>query len=173
MRPIKIAIIFLLVETALISVMGIMFVYFGIFNISALWSDPAPVYAIFKAVRIHSIERRAANIRIPNGMDFHDPKLIRSGFNIYVRSCMICHGGPGLRPSNFVREGLNPRPPKFSHRSDLQLNPQELFWVIKNGIRMTGMPAWSPSMSDDQLWALVAFMNNLPFDNQSSAFQNK
>ena len=167
MRNLRNLIIVFLLESAAASVVGIMLVYFGIFNISALWNDPAPVYALFKAVRTHSIERQARKVQIPASINLHDPDLIRSGFNIYVRSCMICHDGPGLKPSNFVRDGLYPKPPKFSRSSNLELDPQELFWVIKNGIRMTGMPAWGPSKTDGQLWALVAFLNNLPHDSQA------
>ncbi|MBW4047837.1 MAG: cytochrome c [Proteobacteria bacterium] len=157
-----------MIEAAAASVIGIMIVYLGIFNVSALWNDPLPVYNLFKAVRTHSIERHARNVTIPKYINFQDPTLIRSGFNIYVRSCMICHAGPGLKPSNFVREGLYPKPPKFSKTANLQLDPQKLFWVIKNGIRMTGMPAWGPSKTDNQIWALVAFLNNISHDDQAS-----
>lgn len=169
MRNLRILAIFLVIEAALASIVGIMVIDLGIFNVSALWDDPAPVYAIFKAVRTHSIDRRAREVRIPKDIDLHDPGLIRSGFNIYVRSCMICHGGPGLKPSDVVRAGLYPRPPEFSHESHLDLDPRQLFWVIKNGIRMTGMPAWGPSKTDEQLWALVAYVNNLASDDQATS----
>lgn len=173
MRNLKVVIFCLLIEAAAASVAGIMLVYFGVFNVSTLWSDPAPVYALFTVVRIRSIERRAGTVQIPKNINLQDPALIKSGFDIYVRSCMMCHGGPGLKSTNFVREGLYPKPPHFSHRSNLQMDPQELFWVIKNGIRMTGMPAWGPSKNDGQLWALVAYVNNFPYDDQASASQNK
>ncbi|HUW98652.1 MAG TPA: cytochrome c [Acidiferrobacter sp.] len=164
MHTIRIVIAVLLLQFAMIVAAGTLFVYLGVFNVSALWTDPAPVYGLLKAVRRNSIERRSVNIQVPKNMDLQDPKMIRAGFKIFIRSCMVCHGGPGLKQADLLREGLYPKPPKFSQAYNLQLNPQELFWVIKNGVRMTGMPSWKPSKDNTEIWELVAYLKNLPND---------
>ena len=76
--------------------------------------------------------------------------------------CVMCHGAPGIEAGE-AREGLNPQPPLLAKVKDLVTDPPgELFWVIKNGIKMTGMPAWGPTHSDEKIWAMVAFVRKLP-----------
>ena len=60
-----------------------------------------------------------------------------------------------------IGEGLNPEPPDLSEEA-AHMTPQELFWITQNGIKMTGMPAFGPTHSDEELWAMVAFMQKLP-----------
>ena len=60
-----------------------------------------------------------------------------------------------------MARGLNPEAPTFGEDAD-DMGAAELFWATKNGIRFTGMPAWGPSRSDQDLWDLVAFMMTLP-----------
>ncbi len=57
--------------------------------------------------------------------------------------------------------GLNPDPPDLAHEGAEQA-PERLFWVLKNGIKMTGMPAFGMTHTDDQIWAIVAFLKQLP-----------
>jgi mono/diheme cytochrome c family protein len=74
--------------------------------------------------------------------------------------CVGCHGAPGVDPAE-LRDGLNPEPPLLAeHAGHLPLN--EVFWVIKHGVRMTGMPAWGVTHSDDGIWAIAAFVEKLP-----------
>jgi mono/diheme cytochrome c family protein len=54
-------------------------------------------------------------------------------------------------------EGLYPRPPKF-YKSDDMPDPDEAFWIIKNGIKLTSMPAFGPTHTDTKIWAITAFM---------------
>jgi hypothetical protein len=58
-------------------------------------------------------------------------------------------------------QGLNPPPPDLAD-SAAHMTPAELFWVTKNGIKMTGMPAWGATHADEALWPVVAFMTRLP-----------
>jgi CopA family copper-resistance protein len=75
------------------------------------------------------------------------------------RHCAVCHGAPDVPPGD-IADGLYPKPPDLAaaakHSSDA-----ELFWTVKNGIKMTGMPSWSDH-SDEELWATVAFVRKLP-----------
>lgn len=74
--------------------------------------------------------------------------------------CVQCHGAPGKDPS-IVGKGLNP-PPPWLPGTVQRWTRAELFWIVKNGVKMTGMPAFGPTHSDEDLWLLVAFLQRLP-----------
>lgn len=77
--------------------------------------------------------------------------------------CVVCHGGPGIEPSE-IAKGLYPEPP-ILYKSGM-LTPGPTFWIIKNGIRMTSMPAMAPTHSDKEIWAMTAFLIN-KYDSMS------
>ena len=60
-----------------------------------------------------------------------------------------------------MSKGLNPPAPDLSESAQ-DMTPQALFWVTKNGIKMTGMPAWGLTHSDEKIWSIVAFIEKLP-----------
>jgi cytochrome c553 len=74
--------------------------------------------------------------------------------------CAFCHGAPGI-PISPVAQSMLPPPPNLS-TSMREWHDRELFWIIKNGIKYTGMPAWVAEQRDDEVWALVAFLRRLP-----------
>lgn len=87
-----------------------------------------------------------------------DPKRVLAGAGQYAEMCEGCHLAPGVADTP-LRQGLYPKPPELArHRMD----PQTSFWIVKHGIKMTGMPAWGPSHGDDVLWSVVAFLQKLP-----------
>jgi mono/diheme cytochrome c family protein len=63
--------------------------------------------------------------------------------------------------SSEIRKGLVPQPPKLQ-KSARRWTPSELFWIIKNGVKMTAMPAWGPTHSAEKIWSMVAFLQKLP-----------
>ena len=132
-------------------------VYSGIYDVSASQPDNAVMRWLLVTARDRSIERRAADITVP---PLDDPSLIQEGFEHYHEMCTGCHLAPGLDSSE-IREGLNPQPPVLA-KAVPGLSPAQLFWVIKNGVKMTGMPAWGTSHSDQMIWAMVAFLEQLP-----------
>jgi len=136
--------------------------YTGAFNVATGWQDPSLIRWVLVTTRESSIERRAQTIQAPalDGVD-----RIENGFRGYREMCVICHGTPGGKPSPLAK-GLNPEPPDLSE-DEGHMSDAELFWVIKNGIRMTGMPGWGPSHKDEELWDIVAFIKTLP--NMSAA----
>ena len=73
--------------------------------------------------------------------------------------CAGCHGAPGV-PRGDIAQGLYPPPPDLAKAASLY-TPAELFWIIKHGIKMTGLPAWSDH-SDEEIWATVGFLEKLP-----------
>jgi mono/diheme cytochrome c family protein len=139
---------------------GVIFIYSGSFNIAATSPDPGLLKWALETTREASIDSRADNITQPDQSVLADPKTLRIGFEHYNEMCLVCHGAPGTDPGE-ARVGLNPKPPLLAEVAN-EIPTNEMFWVIKNGIKMTGMPAWGPTHSDDKIWAIVAFVKSLP-----------
>ena len=132
-------------------------IYSGVFNIAATKVDSPPLNWLLVTVREGSIKFHARNISVPQltGETQRD-----NGFRIYRNECVMCHTPVGRTPRPMA-VGFNPQAPGFGANSD-DMSPAELFWVTKNGIRFTGMPAWGPSRSDQEIWDIVAFLMTLP-----------
>src|SRR5262249_30548705 len=86
-------------------------------------------------------------------------EALKVGFDHYKENCFICHAAPGIKSSE-IAQGMNPAPPMLDDLADL--TDGQLFWVVKNGIRMTGMPAFGPTHQDDEIWKIVAFLRHVP-----------
>ena len=89
------------------------------------------------------------------------PEDIRAGLAHYKENCLDCHGAPGVEESEFG-QGLNPPAPDLTLPAVQRMRDGELFWVVSNGIRMTGMPAFSPTHKQEEIWKIVAFVRHLP-----------
>lgn len=106
-----------------------------------------------------SIRRNSSNI--PNPPSTNDDDLVAGG-KLYVAGCQGCHGDLGGPYQE--NHDLYPVPPQLPH-GGTQYSEPELYWIVKHGIRMTGMSAYGPFYSEKQLWSLAAFLrriNNLP-----------
>src|SRR5215469_5536337 len=136
-------------------------VYFfgGFYSIAATEDDPKPVEWALTAVRNMSISHHA--IDTPPA-SFNDPATVQAGARAFAtRGCVLCHGGPGADWAKFS-EGLRPDPPDLKDAAG-DLAPQEIFWVVKNGINMTGMPSFGRAGVDDkEIWAIAAFVKKIP-----------
>ncbi len=139
------------------TLLGLTVVYAGLFNVSASWKDPALVRWVLATTRENAVKSRAASIKVP---PMKGAQQVEEGFRSFREMCASCHTPPGT-PVSPVAKGLNPEPPDLARRAE-QMSSAELFWVIKNGIRMTGMPAWGPTHEDAELWNIVAFVKTLP-----------
>ena len=140
----------------LLLVIGIgVYVFSGAYDVSASNPDPALKRWLLSTVSDASIQRHAKAVVVPT---LGAPDQLALGFRHYDEMCSVCHGSPGAELSPLAR-GLNPRAPQFSKGTDLA--PEELFWVTKHGIQMTGMPAWGPTHTDAEIWAIVAFVPKL------------
>jgi len=132
-------------------------IYAGIYNIAADVPHTQPVYWLLEELRDRSVAARAKDIVIPKDLD--EPKRISAGAGQYAEMCSGCHLAPGMKRTEISR-GLYPRPPELRRESDL--TPAEQFWIIKHGVKMTGMPAWGITHDDELLWDVVAFLRKLP-----------
>jgi mono/diheme cytochrome c family protein len=79
----------------------------------------------------------------------------------YVEHCSLCHGIDG-RGQTVIGRNLYPKVPPMTDADTQQLTDGELFYIISNGVRFTGMPAWSSEDSPESIWALVSFIRKLP-----------
>ncbi|WP_036992002.1 c-type cytochrome [Metapseudomonas furukawaii] len=131
--------------------------YFGVYNVGA--DDPhlAPVHAFLTLVRERSIAVRARDLQVPN---LEDEALIRAGAGNYNAMCIGCHLAPGVAKTE-LSQSLYPAPPDLT-RVGVDGSPANAFWIIKHGIKATGMPAWGKSMEDPYIWGMVAFLQKLP-----------
>ncbi len=136
---------------------GALVVFSGFYNVAADVPHTQPVYWLMQTSRDRSIEVHAANIVAPD--DLADPERVSSGAGLYAEMCSRCHLAPGMERTEISR-GLYPRAPEL--RRGVDLTPAEEFWVVKHGIKMTGMPAWGVTHSDKLLWDVVAFLQKLP-----------
>jgi mono/diheme cytochrome c family protein len=132
-------------------------IYSGAYNVAADDPHSRAIYWLLSTVRARSIAARASNITVPS--DLSDPKRIAAGAAEYEEMCSGCHLAPGLEKTE-ISIGLYPSAPELSRGSSLTLAEQ--FWVVKHGIKMTGMPAWGSTHDDDLLWNIVAFVQKLP-----------
>ena len=132
-------------------------IYSGLYNIAADVPHTQPVYWLLETMRERSVEARVGDIIVPN--DLKDPNRISRGAGQYAGMCSGCHLAPGMKRTE-ISQGLYPRAPEL--RRATTLTPEEEFWVVKHGIKMTGMPAWGVTHDDDLLWDVVAFVRKLP-----------
>lgn len=135
------------------------FIYAGIYPMGADVPHNRITYWLLETVRERSIARAAADIQTP---DLNDAELLLSGGPDYNDMCAQCHLKPGRTQSD-MSIGLYPSPPNLTLPEDEQANSaRRQFWIIKHGIKASGMPAWGPTHDDHRIWAMVAFIQKLP-----------
>ena len=143
----------------IIAVGAAVFLFGGFFNVAV--SEPFPSFANWALiqVRMASVERHAGHDS-PANLD--DPEVVHAGARAFSgRGCTNCHGAPGVNWQKFS-EGMDPDPPDLKEIVPAR-EPAQLFWVIKNGIKMTGMPSFSAiGANDNEIWSIVAFVRKLP-----------
>ena len=132
-------------------------IYAGLYNIAADFPHPQIVYWLIETVRERSVETRARDILVPKDLDHS--RRISKGAGQYAEMCSGCHLGPGMKRTEISR-GIYPRAPELRRKTDL--TPAEQFWIVKHGVKMTGMPAWGVTHDDELLWDVVAFVRELP-----------
>jgi len=138
-------------------VAGVIVMYSGIIDVGATNRHNPLTEFILSTTMDNSVRHHAKDIKAP---PLDSSQMVLDGFRHYREMCVGCHLAPGIKSSE-IRKGLTPEPPKLQEAVE-EWQPNELFWVIKNGVKMTGMPAWGPTHSDEKIWAMVAFLEKLP-----------
>ena len=135
------------------------FFFGGYYSVAGTAWEPGVVKWALVHVREASVERHAKD---SPPLSLNDPAIVQAGARAFSElGCVNCHGGPGVDWAKFS-EGLHPGPPDLKELANDRA-PQQLFWVIKNGINMTGMPSFGSSeVPDREIWTIVAFIKKLP-----------
>ena len=139
----------------IVAIVAAGFFFGGFYNVAASEDDPQIVSWALPKVREASIDRHSAGLKPPMSLD--DQAVVQAGARAFAkRGCINCHGGPGVDWAKFS-EGLHPDPPDLKDVADDE--PRAIFWVIKNGINMTGMPSFAKAGADDnEIWSITAFV---------------
>jgi mono/diheme cytochrome c family protein len=135
------------------------FAFGGFYSVAATAEDSSIVHWALVQVRTASIAHHAVD---PPPANFDEPRNIQDGARLFAAiGCVNCHGAPGVKWAKFS-EGLHPDPPDLKELAN-DRSPSQLFWVVKNGINMTGMPSFAlAGAKDEDLWSIVAFVKKLP-----------
>jgi mono/diheme cytochrome c family protein len=141
---------------ALIVAAAVGFAWSGSPDVSAMTPHAAAINWALHAIMQRSVRAHASAIVEPADL----AELAAKGADDFNEMCVQCHGAPGEERGE-VGKGLNPHPPDLAVAAK-GWTAAELFWIVKNGIRMTGMPAFGPTHDDDRIWAMAAFVRQLP-----------
>ena len=148
-----------LVVIVLIFLLGAAVIWSGTYNVAADVPHWNVTLSILDEAREWSVETHSRDIVPP---PLQGEQLIDRGFSHFHAMCRFCHGAPGTGPVEFAL-GLYPKPPLFPSREVQQeLNDAELYWIVRHGLKMTGMPSFGVTQSEEDLWAIVAFLRRLP-----------
>jgi hypothetical protein len=137
----------------ILAIGGVIYIFSGMYDVSVANRDKGISRWILETTMENSVEHHSRNVEIPS---LDDSLMILKGYVHYSRMCG-CHGNPGRESS----KTFNPEPPEL-YRTAGEWQPNELFWIVKNGIKMSGMPSFSTRVSDDEIWETVAFLRVLP-----------
>jgi len=132
-------------------------VWFGWYDVTATSPHTTPVHHLLDTALTRAVKTRSAGIEAP---DLADAERIRNGSRLYRAHCVQCHGGPGVAPEPYAL-GMNPAPAALVATARMR-TAAEVFWITRQGIKMTGMPAWQYRLTDDEIWDVVAFLRVLP-----------
>jgi mono/diheme cytochrome c family protein len=114
-----------------------------------------------------SLARRARNLSIPSGArQARNPfagqaDAWREALDHYAEHCESCHAYDG-HGGGEVGRNLNPRTPDMAQARTQQMTDGELFYIVQNGVRWTGMPAWKSDHTPEESWRLVSFIRHIP-----------
>jgi mono/diheme cytochrome c family protein len=145
---------------AVLFVAVLLFIFSGCYDVAASKPDAGLIAWVLKTTQSRSVHRAyeslEGKVQVPR---LDDPQRLQTGLVHYHEMCVTCHGAPGVKVSE-IGQGLNPFPPELARKGGDE--PLETFWIVKNGIKMTGMPAFGVTHTDDEIWAIVAFVSRLP-----------
>jgi mono/diheme cytochrome c family protein len=132
-------------------------VFGGYYNVAATEEHTWIGNWVLHTAMHQSVKARAGDVEVPDNLVSEE--RVRQGARAYDQLCAACHLKPGQTDS-LIRQGLNPMPPTLDREGHWSAGEQ--FWIIKYGIRMTGMPAWGETHEDEDLWQLTAFLQRYP-----------
>ena len=147
----------LFIVTAALGIGGLLFAWSGLFNVAASGGHWMITDWFLHWVMQNSVRTYSMTIETP---DLSNPGLVHRGAGHYETGCAPCHGSPA-EPQDLSVAQATPPPPTLNHVNE-KWQPKHLFWIVKHGIKYTGMPAWVALEREDEIWAMVAFLREQP-----------
>ena len=95
-------------------------------------------------------------------------EVVSQGQEVFLGNCAQCHGPNGRGDSN-LGHNMNPPAMDLSSSHVQHWSDAELFWIIQNWVRLTGMPSWRSSISENDTWELARFIHKLPNPDAASS----
>lgn len=141
----------------LLLLIALIVVLTGAYNVAATDRHAPPVGWALDTTMENSVRTRAEELVEPVTFT---PAMIAAGGTEYKEYCEHCHGGVGASRAEWAK-GMRPFPPPLA-RVASQWDPAEVFWIVNHGIKMTGMPAFGPTHSEETIWNIAAFVRTLP-----------
>ncbi|MBK1699288.1 c-type cytochrome [Rhodovibrio salinarum] len=136
---------------------AILFVWSGVYNIAAIDPHVPAVNWLITVAKVNSIDRHSNDVPARPPLD--QPAQVQRGAVQFDMECGACHGTPAAPQTGLLRN-MRPRPPKLSEVVDRHTS-KELFWIVKHGIKYTGMPGWPAPERDDEVWSMVTFLEQI------------
>ena len=150
------ALIGAIVTMMLLAAIAAVVVLGGFYSVAASERDPSPIAWLLNESMEHGVKAGAKGLTAPK---LSQAEILEGGSH-FKGMCQGCHGAPGVERGKLA-SGMNPRPPNLARAGGEWTVPQ-VFWIAKNGIKMTGMPAFGSQADDDELWKVAAFVKQLP-----------
>lgn len=141
----------------LLGITGLVVVYTGAYNVAATEQHMSVTRWAFDTTLHRSVKQRAADVK---PVETVTPAMLAAGASDYKAMCQHCHAGPGVDREKWA-DGMRPRPPHLA-KAAAKWEPGEVYWIIRHGIKMSGMPAFGPTHDDKTLWGIAAFVTELP-----------
>ena len=137
---------------------GYLFIKMGMMPMAASGATPLPMeekvaHMALKAATAKSVDKTSP---VPA-----DEINLTQGAQVYVANCAFCHGMPGQTASNAAK-GMFPLPPQLLNKDEMVTDDPvgRTYWVVSNGIRLTGMPGFTEMLSDTQIWQVSQMLKN-------------
>jgi len=158
----KLALGRLLLAAAAFGLAALLFVSAGLVPIAASEGHWPVTRFLLHFSMIRSVQTHALAVKRPAPPErpLDEEAMVLKGAGHYASGCLPCHGAPGHPRAGVVRH-IVPEPPYLPPKID-EWSDDQLFWIVKHGIKYTAMPAWPSQKRDDEVWAMVAFLRRLP-----------
>jgi mono/diheme cytochrome c family protein len=140
---------------ALMSLTAVAVMKLGLVPVNADGTHSSLEARIMPSALHASIARHASGETNPLSLNEEN---LKAGVDSYKAMCVRCHSLPGGNPSVYGRSFYPPAPQLPEGIS--RYTDSQLFWLIKHGIRNTGMPAWGSMLSDEEIWQIVSLLKN-------------
>ena len=145
---------------AVAAVGGLLIAALGLIPLKASSGHWAITRIILNWSMARSVATYSMGIDAPSPDSLDNRSLVLKGAGHYESGCQPCHGSPVLERPRIPQE-MTPEPP-YLPELIAEWEAEELFYIVKHGVKFTGMPAWPARQRDDEIWAMVAFLQELP-----------